>query len=230
MENILLLLALFAVLKSIFMTSLLPNRWYRFAFSISPGVFVILSYPYAIEQNKLQMQEFLSTQSAVMNISLVVMADTLLSLYFCFARMRKWEPGKRFKWHITLLRHIPSLLVFPALYYIHVNLFFSFPGINFLRTGIILASGVSVVFVLASFFIRKLLHEKELLIETVLMLTLFLFILVICCTVFHPSATVYGYSPPIDWAGCITTLGVLAVLLISGYLFSYTKKHFKRLR
>ena len=45
MEYILLLLSLFAVLKSLFMTSLLPNRWYRLAFSLLLGVFVLLSIP-----------------------------------------------------------------------------------------------------------------------------------------------------------------------------------------
>lgn len=65
MDNILLLLSLFAVVKSLFMTSLLPNRWYRLAFSLSLGAFIMLCHPSAMEVNKLELQRVLSTQSAM---------------------------------------------------------------------------------------------------------------------------------------------------------------------
>ena len=91
MDNILLLLSLCAVVKSLFMTSLLPNRWYRLAFSLSLGAFIMLCHPYAMEVNKLELQRVLSTQSAMMNISLVVMVDMLLSGYFCIARIKDLE-------------------------------------------------------------------------------------------------------------------------------------------
>ena len=41
MDNIFLLLAFFAVVKSLFMTTLLPDRRYRIAFSLLLGVFAI---------------------------------------------------------------------------------------------------------------------------------------------------------------------------------------------
>ena len=123
MDNILLLLSLFAVVKSLFMTSLLPNRWYRLAFSLSLGAFIMLCHPYAMEVNKLELQRVLSSQSAMMNISLVVMVDMLLSCYFCIARIKDWEDSKSFRWYTKLFRYMPSLLVFPALYYIHITLF-----------------------------------------------------------------------------------------------------------
>jgi len=228
MENILLLLSLFAVVKSLFMTSLLPNRWYRLGFSILLGIFVLLCHPFAMEQNKLQIQKLLSTQSAMLDISLIVMVDSLLSFYFCFARIKDWEPGKKFKWYTTFLRHMPSLLIFPALYYIHINMFFSFPGLDFMKATAGLALIVTVIFGLASFFMRKLVHEKDTLIEVVLLLTMFLFILVICSTIFHPSATVYSHSTPVNWTEFLSTLGLLAGLILIGFLYTYIKKIFKR--
>lgn len=228
MDNILLLLSLFAVVKSLFMTSLLPNRWYRLAFSLSLGVFILFCHSQALEVNKLELQRVLSSQSAMMNISLVVMVDMLLSGYFCLARIKDWEEGKRFRWYTQLFRYMPSLLVFPALYYIHITLFFTLTGVGFMKTSVALTAGVTVVFGLASFFMRKLIAEKELLIELVVMLTFFVCVLVICCTIFHPSATVYNHASPIDWAGCAGTLGLLLIIFFLGYLRTHIARIYKQ--
>ena len=230
MDNILLLLSLFAVLKSLFMTSLLPNRWYRLAFSLLLGVFIMGCHPYAMEINKLELQRILSTQEAMMNISLLVMVDMLLSCYFCIARIKDSEDKKSFRWYTVLFRHMPSLLVFPALYYIHITLFFSLTGVDFMRTSIGLAVGTVLAFGLASFFMRKLIAEKELLIELVVMLTLFVCVLVICCTIFHPSATIYNHASPIDWKGCVGTLAVLLAVFILGYLWTYVVRYYKHIK
>ena len=227
MDNILLLLSLFAVVKSLFMTSLLPNRWYRLAFSLSLGAFIMLCHPSAMEVNKLELQRVLSTQSAMMNISLVVV-DMLLSGYFCMARIKDWEEGNSFRWYTKLFRYMPSLLVFPALYYIHITLFFTLTGVDFMRTSIGLAVGVTVAFSLASFFMRKLIAEKELLIELVVILTFFVCVLVICCTIFHPSATVYNHASPVDWVGCAGTLALLLVIFILGYLWTQVVRIYKQ--
>lgn len=229
MDTILLLLSFFVVVKSLFMTSLLPNRWYRAVFSLMLGLFVIAAHPYALEMNKLRLQQVLSEQNALMNISLVVMADTLLTCYFCAARLHnRYEEGKKLPWHTVLWRHTPSLLVFPVLYYIHITLFFSFPGTGFaLLTGL-LAGTVTASFVAASFSMRRWIHEKEGLLETVILLTFFICILVISCTVFHPSATIYHRGAPTDWKGCLYTLGLLLLLAAAGAALSRLKKRIIR--
>lgn len=228
MEFILLLLSLFAVLKSLFMTSLLPNLWYRLAFSLSLGVFILAAHGHALEVNKLELQRLLSGQSAMMNISLVVMVDMLLSGYFCLARLQDRDGGPALRWHTVLLRHMPSLLVFPALYYIHITLFFTLTGFDFMRTTIGLALAVVLLFGLASFCMRRLIVEKEWLIELVAILTFFVCVLVICCTIFHPSAAIYNHASPVDWAGCLATMSVLLGIFLFGYLGSYAAGRYKQ--
>ena len=130
MENILLILSLLALIKSLFMTALLPNRWYRLGFCLLLGVFVFVSHGYAIELNKLQVQQLLSTQDSLLDISFVVMIDSILSVYFCVARLGGSDSSK-VKRYMSVLRYMPSLLVFPAVFYIHVNLFFSIVATDF---------------------------------------------------------------------------------------------------
>ena len=228
MDNIFLLLAFFAVVKSLFMTTLLPDRRYRIAFSLLLGVFVVLSHPYVVELNKLQVQRMLSERSALFDISLVVMVDSLLTVYFCLARLRDREPGQHFAWYTTLVRHMPSLLIFPALFYLHINLLFSLPGVAFTTVTWGLAAGVVAVFVAASLFARSLIGGKDLLIELIMLLTLLLFLLTVCSAVFHPSNTVISHSAPVDWLGCLGTLGLLLVLTLVGWLLTAVRRRLQK--
>ena len=227
MENILLILSLLALVKSLFMTALLPNRWYRLGFCLLLGVFVFVSHGYAIELNKLQLQQLLSTQDSLLDISFVVMIDSILSVYFCVARLGGSDSSK-VKRYMSVLRYMPSLLVFPAVFYIHVNLFFSIVATDFMLITSGWALFVVLLFVVASLFMRRLFAEKELPIEIILILTLLLFMLTVCGTVFHPSATVYGSGTPVDWIECVTTLGLLIIIMLAGYIFSNIRKIIKR--
>jgi hypothetical protein len=227
MENILLILSLLALIKSLFMTALLPNRWYRLGFCLLLGVFVFVSHGYAIELNKLQVQQLLSTQDSLLDISFVVMIDSILSIYFCVARLGGSDSSK-VKRYMSVLRYMPSLLVFPAIFYIHVNLFFSIVATDFMLITSGWALFVVMLFVVASLFMRRLFAEKELPIEIILILTLLLFMLTVCGTVFHPSATVYGSGTPVDWIECVTTLGLLIIIMLAGYIFSNIRKIIKR--
>jgi len=227
MENILLILSLLALIKSLFMTALLPNRWYRLGFCLLLGVFVFVSHGYAIELNKLQVQQLLSTQDSLLDISFLVMIDSILSVYFCVARLGGSDSSK-VKRYMSVLRYMPSLLVFPAVFYIHVNLFFSIVATDFMLITSGWALFVVLLFVVASLFMRRLFAEKELPIEIILILTLLLFMLTVCGTVFHPSATVYGSGTPVDWIECVTTLGLLIIIMLAGYIFSNIRKIIKR--
>lgn len=229
MDSILLILAFFALLKSLLMTSLLPNRWYRLAFALLTGGFVVLCHPYALGLNKLKLQGVLSTQEALMNISLLVMADLLLSGYFCLARIRDREENAPFRWYTVVLRHMPSILVFPALFYIQISLFYTLTGVDFVATTFALAGGTALLYGLAAFFMRKW-ADKELLIEMTGILTLLICALVICCTIFHPSATVFNRAQPVDWRGCLGTAGALFLLFSTGYLWTTGVRLYKKFK
>ena len=129
---------------------------------------------------------------------------------------------------MSVLRYMPSLLVFPAVFYIHVNLFFSIVATDFMLITSGWALFVVLLFVVASLFMRRLFAEKELPIEIILILTLLLFMLTVCGTVFHPSATVYGSGTPVDWIECVTTLGLLIIIMLAGYIFSNIREIIKR--
>ena len=80
--------------------------------------------------------------------------------------------------------------------------------------------GVTVLFAAASFLLPRLVGGKEELIELVGLLAFVVCVLVICCTIFHPSATVYSHASPVDWGVCGGTIAFLAAIGGMGFLWA----------
>lgn len=221
MDSVLLLLTLLAVVKTVLSDSLLPRRWQGLSFGLLCAAFVWLSHPWALELNKLQVENALSEQKALMNISLAVMLDLLLTFGTCWARIVSL---RKTRW----LRYVPSLLIFPALFYLQVNLFFSFAGSSFNTVSLLLAAVTLVVLTGGDFSIRALLPSSESRIELTLLCGMLIFALTICCTVFHPSAAVVSHSAPVDWRSMGVALSVTTVLFAAGYFAPRILKKLKK--
>ncbi|WP_281670620.1 hypothetical protein [Rikenella microfusus] len=221
MDSVLLLLTLLAVVKTVLTDSLLPRRWQGLSFGLLCAGFVWLCHPYAMEINKLQVENALSEQKALMNISLAVMLDLLLTFGTCWARI---VPLRKTRW----LRYMPSLLIFPALFYLQINLFFTFAGTSFTAVSVWLAVGIFVTLAGGYFAARALLPSDEGRIELTLLTGMLIFALTICCTVFHPSAAVVSHSAPVDWRSMGLALSVVAVLFAAGYFAPRILKKLKK--
>lgn len=221
MDSVLLLLTLLAVVKTVLTDSLLPRRWQGVVFGLLCAGFVWFCHPYALELNKLQVEQALYTKDALMNISLIVMLDLLLT----FGNCRAWiVPRRKTRW----MRYIPTLLIFPAIFYLQINLFFTFAGSSFAAVSTGLAIGIFVILAGGDWAVRTLIPFQEGRIELTLLTGMLIFALTICCTVFHPSATVVSHSAPIDWRGMGLALSVTGVLFAAGYFAPRLLKKLKK--
>ena len=221
MDSILLLLTLLVVVKTVLSDSLLPRRWQRLSFNLLCAAFVWVCHPWALEINKLQVENALSEQKALMNISLAVMLDLLLTFGTNWARIVSL---RKTRW----LRYVPSLLIFPALFYLQINLFFTFAGSSFTTVSLTLATATFVILTCGDFAVRALLPSSENRIELTLLGGMLIFALTICCTVFHPSAAVTNHSTPVDWRSMGLALSVTAVLFSAGYFAPRILKKLKK--
>lgn len=221
MDSVLLLLTLLVIIKSVMMASIMPRWWQGALFGAVCGIFVWICHPYALEMNKLQVETALSGQSALMNISLIVSIDLLLTFGACWAQI---APQRRTRW----LTYIPSLLMFPALFYVQVTLFFNLPGTSFNAISGTLVAGAFIVLAGGGSVMRYLFPSSEGRIELTLLAGTLIFVLTVCCTVFHPSATVVGQSSGVDWHGTALAFAVVAVLFATGYLTPRILKKLKK--
>ncbi len=222
MDNILFLLAVFVFLRELLEISLIPSRLCRYSFALLTGAAIVLEHSYALGGNKLVFEEMMSAKDAALNLSLVVMGDVVFTFFFASAVA---YPGRRIRKKI--LGYFPSLLIFPTLYYLHMNLFFASGGLDFgLITGLF-AGGTFLLFLLFPRIYRLLFPDKESGLELIFLLSLFIAALSLCTTIFHPSTTIYTrVGEAFDWRSLAGVAAGIAILGVTGYLWTRYGKQF----
>ncbi|MDR1877079.1 MAG: hypothetical protein LBQ84_05595 [Flavobacteriaceae bacterium] len=191
-------------------------KWQQSAiFGIVCGLFLILMYPYAIQQSKVQIANFLNNTNVMQDASVGVTIESGLCFFFCFMSLIKIY-GKNSKKRIQLLFWYPGVLIFPVLFYILTQAIFSFTGIDFPIIAYILAIIVSVMIPLLSYGCRKILPEKELRLEIHFLMSLIVCILGLTATV--DGDIIYTASEePLNIKAIILSLGLFVIAFFLGF-------------
>lgn len=216
MENVLMIMTLLCLLSGVLRNSLLPGRGYPAAFALIGALFVFFSQSYAIEINKLSVSQALENLEVTQNLNILVSLHFLLVLGVASSLFRKsfGLPRNRF---YRFLEYIPALMVFPALFYLYLMLLFSFVGTPFSRIGLVFSLVVLLFMGGGGYGLRVVFPETELRTTLMLVVELLLFVLMVCSTVFHPSAMMFNSQSSVDWNSLWWMLGVVVVLFIVGF-------------
>ena len=119
--NILLVFILInAVLKFSFW-----KLWQVAVAAVLSVVFLFWAYPYAMEQSQVTIQNALETPSILSNIAVLVTIEVALCLAFCFSELKGLFFAEKNRWN-TFLKACPALLMFPVLFYLLTQSFFTF--------------------------------------------------------------------------------------------------------
>lgn len=199
--------------------------WSVAAISVVAALFVGLIWPYAIEQSKTQIADWLANPSLMLDTSVVLSIEVVLQMAFCMLAAHVLTTGpirRRTLWAYRALRWFPGILIFPVLFSVLVWLIFSFPGVSFSLIAWSMAAGVLVLIPLGSFFLRWLLPEKELRLELLFLANALIAILGIIATV-NGRTAVAGVSE-VDW----TALGGLLGLLLLGGGIGFLRRKMKK--
>ena len=117
---------------------------------------------------------------------------------------------------------VPSLLVFPVLFYLQTELVFSFPGTSFSAISYAFAAAVVVLFPLLCHLFRLLLPEKEMRLETHFLVSLFVCIIGLLTTV-NGNVTYPAVDEPTNWRALGFAFGLFLVLFVLGALWNRIK-------
>ena len=227
MDDILILISILCLGKCLIMASLFPKLWQKLALGIVCVASVWIFYPFAIETNKINIENILMQQNRMMDLTLFFVVDLLLSIGFCrvvFARLN----GHIIKKSAMMLMYLPSLMVFPVIFYLQINLSFLFIGSSFLLLTICYSAFVFLLIFGGGWFIGKLLPETETRMELIIIFSVLLFTLIICCTVFHPSAQIFSQSSPVNFKELLFSLSTIVVIFIIGFIASKIYKYLKK--
>ena len=198
MEHILLLLAILALVKSVWVVSLWPGKRCVFIFGCICVVFIASVHDYVLELGKPVFDRWISDYDSLMDLSLWAMADLLLTAFQCRIAMQYWF-GSYLKFWEKMLLYSPPIIIFPVLFYLHFSFFYWFPGMSFEQgTGLF---GVCVLGIVGGgiWGVKKLLPEVELRLELTVLFSLFLFAGIVVCTVLHPSVQVVPAIRTANW-------------------------------
>lgn len=163
-------------------------------------VFVGLSITFAIEQSKIQIQQWLLDPELMSDTSVILFIDVLIQTSYAILGAQLMTSGIMRKSVINtyrILRIFPGLLLFPVLFYLLVQVIFAFPGSSFNLLGWLTAV-ISSLFILGlSFLIKYLLPEKDIRLELLFLVNLLIAMIGVIATV-NGRTAVAGVSD-INW-------------------------------
>lgn len=195
--------------------------WQADLFGVVCGVFVALTYPYAILQSKTQIADYLRNTVALQDMAVVITIESVICFAYCVAVLRGWF-GQREKWWVKPLKWYPSLLIFPVLFYLQTELVFTFSGVSFTVLSYGFAVAVVVLLPLLCAFFRYLLPEKDLRLEVHFLVSLFVCVIGLLTTV-NGNVTYRAVKEPTNWKALAVAFGLFAVCFLVGLVWNKFK-------
>ena len=212
MENVVLVMMILVCFNYILKQTY--RKVYSIAFSaIVCALFVGLMWPYAIEQSKSQISDWLANSALMLDIAVILTLEVAVQMAFCVLSAHIQTSGKVKPitiWVYRVLRWFPGVLIFPVLFSLLVSAIFALPGVSFSLIAWVLAAIVFIVIPLAAWGVKWLLPEKEIRLELLFLSNALIAILEVIATV-NGQTAVTGISD-VDWKA----LGGVVSLLTCG--------------
>lgn len=178
------------------------------------ALFVGMMWPYAIEQSKTQMTDWLADSVLMLDVAVVLSLEVGFQMAFCILAAHIRTSGKvrrRTLWTYRFLRWFPGILVFPVLFYMLVVTIFALPGVSFPTAAWSLAGAVLVAVPLGTWALKRFLPEKEIRLELMFLSNALIAVLGIIATV--NGRTAVAGNNEIDWLAA----GGVMLLVAAGF-------------
>lgn len=133
-----------------------------FATAISMAVATVLSEPWAIEQSRTQIADWLANPALMQDTSVLLTLDVALLLSYYWLSVKQSTLSTRYPRLWAVLRWYPMLTGFVVCFSAQVALLFALPGVDFWLISILCALLCFVLIVGACYGLRYLLPEGEL--------------------------------------------------------------------
>lgn len=177
------------------------------------AVFVGMMWPYAIEQSKTQITDWLSNPDLMRDTAVVLSFDVITQMAYCMLAVHIMTTGKvhpRTLMFYRVLRWFPGILVYPVFFSMLVYAVFAFPGVEFTTISWTLGAMLLVLIPAGTWLIKWLLPEKELRLELLFLCNALIAILGVVSTV--NGQTAVSGNTEIEWGA----LGGLTLLIAAG--------------
>lgn len=180
------------------------------------AVFAGLMWPFAIEQSKAQIANWLGNQPLMLDTSVILSIEVCLQMAYAMLAVHvanDYPVKPRTIVMYRFLRWFPGLLIFPVIFSGLVYLIFAFPGTSFQTIAWSYAAFILIAIPSGRYLLIYLLPEKELRLELFFLTNALVAILGIVATV-NGKTSAAGISE-IDWKAL---LGVIVIAMAGAVL------------
>lgn len=188
------------------------------------ALFTGLMWPYAIEQSKTQIADWLADTALMLDTAVLLTLEVILQMTFCMLAAHVQTSGplrKRTLWMYRALRWFPGILIFPVLFSALVALIFAFPGVSFSLLSWSMAAGVLILIPAGTWLLRRVMPEKDVRLELLFLVNALIAVLGVVATV-NGRTAVAGISGA-DWSA----LAALVVIIVLGALAGFVAYRIK---
>ena len=224
MHTIVIVLMLLVFISTLLKMTFL-KYWQMGGIALLCMVFTGLSWPWAIEQSRSQVEVWLGNHRLMLDTSVVLTIEVVCQLSYSILAARllykNEKIGRRTLIIYRLLRIFPGILIFPVLFATEVSAIYAFTGGGF---AVIAWSVAVVIFILisgGSMIVKWLVPEKDLRLEIFFMVNVVIMLLGIVCTV--NGTTTFNGADSIEWLALAASTGLLLLCASIGYITNKIK-------
>ena len=195
------------------------KTYFVIASAVIAALFVGMMWPYAIEQSKTQITDWLNNTQLMRDTAVILSIDVILQIAYCMLAANMMTTGEvkpRTLWTYRFLRWFPGIMIYPVFFSLLVTVIFTFPGKSFSGIAWTLAAVLLIAIPTGAAFLRWLLPEKELRLELLFLCNALIAILGVISTV-NGQTTVAGQSE-VQWTALAGIIGMIFVGAVFGYI------------
>lgn len=218
MEAIVLILMCLVVFMTWLKLSFL-KVWQMAVVAVCCALFTALSWPWAIQQSRNEIAEWLANQPLMLDTAVVLTLEVLWQMAYCL--LAGWmlygeRVSRRTLCAYRTLRFFPGILILPVLFYMLVQVIYALTGHDFAWIGWGMGAVVLVALPLGGVALRALLPEKDLRLEVLFLAAALVLLLGILATV--NGTTQFKGSDPVEWSALAAFCALTLIAAILGFL------------
>lgn len=208
---------------------LLKQTFCKIAFTCVSALVCVLfagwMWPYAIEQSKTQIADWLNNPALMLDTAIVLTIEVSLQMAYAMLAVHvanDYPVKRRMLLTYRFLRWFPGLLFFPVLFSGLVAFIFAFPGTSFRTIAWTFACFAGIAVLLGRKALLRLIPEKELRLELFFLTNALIALLGVVATV-NGRTAVSGTSE-INWMALTGVIGLTFTGGICGLLYRKYRK------
>lgn len=203
------------------------SMWSIFIFALLTGLLSFLFYPIVIEQSGNFYTTLLSDSKLVSNIAVLISFEAIIGILLSVGLLSTlFKKGKKTKFYY--LKYLPELLIAGAVLYAEQQMFYALPGYDFRFTASLTAVVFASVIGCISYIMHRALPEISSRYELNFLINMLLLIVAVMLNAGLTHYSTGNYHIEIAWKNTAVFLGLIVLLVITGFILHQIKLRNKK--